>query len=583
MNQLSPTPDVFSLFAETAEKVRATTKRLEKAAVLGAYFQTLPDDVLALAARYFSGYVFSLRDQRTINVGGAALIAAIIAASGASETDVRTRLVALGDAGDVAGELFTDRQLPSSKSLCLTEIAAFLETLSLLRGSRQKIEAMTQLFTGLSALEAKYAVKLLQGDLRIGLKEGAVEDALARLSETTVAAVQRANMLTGDIGETALLARRKTLDSATMRLLHPLKFMLATPAADLADVARQMPTTGFVVEDKFDGIRAQVHISPTIGESSGSLLHGTVVDGHRVALFSRTLDEITGSFPDLLPALASLISNQPGRGLILDGEILPVAPLAETNSAPTDILAFQRLQPRLGRKSLSPQLLAENPAAFVAYDLLFADDTILLEEPFHVRRKILESLPVDGQTVRRADSRIFTETALLDDEFDAARRRGNEGLMVKDPVSVYKPGRRGREWLKIKRTSATLDVVVTAAQVGEGRRSRFLSDFTFAVRAGASDPTLLNIGKAYSGLTDREIQELSDWFKAHTIEEFAHGKVRTVEPKIVLEVTFDRIQPSARHKSGFALRFPRILRIRSDKPVEEIDTLETVQRLADAP
>jgi DNA ligase-1 len=154
--------------------------------------------------------------------------------------------------------------------------------------------------------------------------------------------------------------------------------------------------------------------------------------------------------------------------------------------------------------------------------------------------------------------------------------------MVKNLSSPYKPGKRGRDWLKIKRALATLDVVVTAVEVGNGRRSRFLSDYTFAVRASETDATLLNVGKAYSGLTEAEIQELSDWFTAHTLQQFAHGKVRIVEPQIVLEVTFDRVQPSPRHKSGYALRFPRILRIRTDKPVEEIDTLETVKRLSEA-
>ena len=153
--------------------------------------------------------------------------------------------------------------------------------------------------------------------------------------------------------------------------------------------------------------------------------------------------------------------------------------------------------------------------------------------------------------------------------------------MVKDPASTYKPGRRGREWLKIKRALATLDVVVTAVEVGNGRRSHLLSDYTFAVRASESDETLLNVGKAYSGLTDAELAELSDWFRAHTLQEFAHGRVRTVEPKVVIEVTFDNVQVSKRHKGGFALRFPRILRIRGDKPVSEIDTIETVRRLAE--
>lgn len=152
--------------------------------------------------------------------------------------------------------------------------------------------------------------------------------------------------------------------------------------------------------------------------------------------------------------------------------------------------------------------------------------------------------------------------------------------MIKDPRSIYKPGRRGREWLKIKKAVATLDVVVTSVEAGSGRRSKFYSDYTFAVRASETDATLLNIGKAYSGLTDVEIAGLNEWFLAHTTQSFAHGRVRVVEPEIVLEITFDRVQSSPRHKSGFALRFPRILRIRDDKPVEEIDTLETVAKLA---
>jgi DNA ligase 1 len=152
---------------------------------------------------------------------------------------------------------------------------------------------------------------------------------------------------------------------------------------------------------------------------------------------------------------------------------------------------------------------------------------------------------------------------------------------VKDPRSAYKPGRRGREWMKIKRALATLDVVVTAVEVGNGARRHLLSDYTFAVRASETDPTLLNVGKAYSGLTDTELAALSEWFREHTIQEFAHGKVRIVEPKIVIEVTFDRVQPSTRHKSGYALRFPRIVRIREDKPASEIDTLETVKKIAD--
>jgi len=204
----------------------------------------------------------------------------------------------------------------------------------------------------------------------------------------------------------------------------------------------------------------------------------------------------------------------------------------------------------------------------------------LLDEPLEARRQKLESLITGRGTLRLSATKRFGDVALLDDEFKAARDRGNEGLMIKDPRSRYKPGKRGREWLKLKRALATLDVVVTAVEVGHGRRRHLLSDYTFAVRRSEDNGELLNIGKAYSGLTDAELAELSDWFRAHTLREFAHGRVRIVEPGIVLEVAFDHVQESKRHKSGYALRFPRILRLRTDKSVSEIDTLETVQRLA---
>ena len=546
-------------FAHVAEQVGATTKRLEKAAILGAYFATLLDDDLLHAARYIAGQTFPLHGGRTVNIGGAALLNSLLAATGADDTHARTRLVVHGDAGDLARELFEANPALAARAsvLRLADVAAFVETLAATTGTKNKTALITEMLGRATPLEAKYLVKLLQNDLRIGLKEGAVEDAIARLAGVPVARIQATNMLTGDLGQTALLARHGQLDTAAMRLFHPIKFMLATAADSLAEVARQMPAE-FVVEDKFDGIRAQAHIGvdPATGE-------------RRVALFTRTLDEITGSFPDLARAFAGVDET-----LILDGEIVPV-------DASGVIQPFQSLQPRLGRKVVSEATQEAAPVVYVAYDLLYADGRVYLDEPFAARRARLEALPLDTARLRLAASHRFTDTALLDDEFAAARARGNEGLMVKDPASTYKPGRRGREWLKIKRAAATLDVVITAAQVGEGRRSRFLSDYTFAVRAGEGDNTLLNVGKAYSGLTDAETQWLSDWCKAHTIAEYAHGKVRSVAPEIVLEVTFDRVQVSARHKSGFALRFPRILRIRDDKPAREIDTLETVRRLAE--
>lgn len=560
-------------FADCAELVAATSRRLEKAALLGAYFALLNDAELALAARLFAGQLFSLRDGRVASIGGAALMNAMEAVSQVATEQLRNLLVERGDFGDVASEVLPSR--PSK--LTLHDLNEFFAELAATAGSKSKLEKLTAFLEKADALEAKYIVKLLAGDLRIGLQEGAVEDAIARMTETPVGQVQRANMMLGDLGETAVLSRQHRLGEVQMKLFHPIKFMLASPVADLTEVARQMPD-GFIVEDKFDGIRAQAHIALVEDEEVGADVtrHGRVLEGVRVALFSRTLGEITHSFPDLLEPLSRMVHSST-RALLLDGEIVPI----DVDAATERVLPFQVLQQRLNRKKLTDEFLAQVPVAFVAYDVMFEGESILLEEPLQTRRETLTRLTTLGSEnrIRVVQSQTLSDVLALDDEFVAARARGNEGLMVKDPNSQYKPGRRGREWLKIKRALATLDVVVTAVEVGNGRRSKVFSDYTFAIRASENDGTLLNIGKAYSGLTDKEIVDMSEWFRAHTLQEFANGKVRVVEPKVVIEVAFDNVQVSRRHKSGYALRFPRIVRLRPDKPVEQIDTLRTVQQL----
>jgi DNA ligase 1 len=540
-------------FAECAEAVAATTKKLEKAAILGDYLKTLSDPDLIRAARYFAGHQFALNDARTTNVGGSIISAALSEATGFSGEELYPRYVRLGDPGELAEEVVKEARKTFQPSVTLAETESLITRLSETRGIKNKTALLSAVLRGASPLEAKYLVKLLAGDLRIGLREGLVEDGIARVFGQTLADVAYANMLLGDIGETATRARRADLRDVRMRLFHPIKFMLATPAADLTDIARTMPAE-FLVEDKFDGIRAQAH-----------------VENGRVAVYSRTMDEITHRFPELEAPLRSLPTD-----VIIDGEIVPANDEA--------ILPFSELQKRLGRKTVGTQLLQAVPVVLVAYDLLYASGKILIDEPLSERRRVLAVLVRGiGGPLRLSEGKIFNEAGLLDDEFDRARARGNEGLMIKSPASSYKPGRRGREWLKLKKAIATLDVAVTAVEVGHGKRRHLLSDYTFAVRRSVADEELLNIGKAYSGLTDQELMELTEWFKAHTVKEFAHGRVRIVEPRIVIEVTFDRVQPSKRHKSGYALRFPRILRLRPDKSLGEIDTLETVKRLVEGP
>lgn len=537
-------------FAECAEAVAATTKKLEKAAILGSYLEALSDPDLTRAARYFAGHQFALADARTTNVGGSIISAALSEATGFGSEDLYPRYVRLGDPGELAAEIVRETKRPFNPTMTLAETESLIARLSETRGIKNKTALLAAVLHRTSPLEAKYLVKLLAGDLRIGLREGLVEDAIARVFGQSLADVSYANMLLGDIGETATRARTGDLRNVNMQLFHPIKFMLATPAADLSDVARTMPSE-FLIEDKFDGIRAQAH-----------------VESGRVAIYSRTMDEITHRFPELIEPLRSLTTD-----VIIDGEIVPA-----NNEG---ILPFSELQKRLGRKNVGSQLLKAVPVVLVAYDLLYAGRKVLIDQPLSERRHLLAQMVLERGPLRLSQGKLLFDVALLDEEFELARARGNEGLMIKSPGSPYKPGRRGRDWLKLKRAIATLDVAVTAVEVGHGKRRNLLSDYTFAVRRSAEEEELLNIGKAYSGLTDRELTELTEWFKSHTLQQFGHGRVRIVEPAIVIEVTFDRVQPSKRHKSGYALRFPRILRLRPDKTIADIDTLETVRRLVE--
>lgn len=561
----------FSAFAALGDQLAATSSRLQKAALVKDYLAPLSDDDLVLAARFLSGRPFALADQRVLQVGYALVRDVIAQISGTEPAAFGQMAVQHGEAG-AAAEIVLAGHVAETASLTLREVAETYAMLVSARGPSQKRPILVELLRRATPVEAKYIIKIMGGDLRIGLQEGQLEDALARTAGVQVRDVQWANMLVGDVGETALLARRGQLATAHMRLFHPLKFMLASPIQEPAEIRRSI-SGAFFVEDKYDGIRAQVH------KQAG-----------RIAFYSRTLDEMTERWPDLHAAIQAL----PGE-FILDGEILAVR---DNKIAP-----FKDLQTRLGRKQVSAEVIAQTPTLFIAYDILYQDDQVLLDVPLAERRARLEALVArkrEGEIGKGGEVKTnIVETHSLspllpispslmlrvespdqiDPLFDAARARGNEGLMVKDPASRYAPGRRGREWLKVKKALATLDVVVTAAEVGNGKRRHVLSDYTFAVRASADDPTLLNVGKAYSGLTDAEIAQLTEWFRAHTIRDF--GRVKLVEPQIILEVAFDIVQPSARHKSGYALRFPRIVRIRDDKNVDEIDTLETVRQLAE--
>jgi DNA ligase-1 len=556
-------------WSEVAERVAATTRTSEKTALLADYFASLSAAELPIAAVFLTGRPFAEADQRAAGLGWSAIATTVTELAGVPRAALGEAYDRSSDLGRAVEDVLTlaghapDATLTPS----LPEVAAAYAEIEQASGPAAKSGILRDLLARSDPLTAKYVVKVLSGELRIGLREGLVDAAIAKAFERPLDDVKWAGMLTGDIGELAALARDDRLADASLSLFHPIKFMLASPAEDAAEIVKRLGIPVWV-EDKYDGIRAQLHRQ-----------------GDDVRLYSRDLHDISGQFPEVVDGARGLAWNG-----ILDGEILGWRDGA--------VLPFIALQARLGRKSPSEAIRAEVPVIYVAFDVLglgrdagsgaSGDGTPdpdagvdpLLREPLEDRRRRLEGLglPLAGDGGVFALSHLVSVTSdeALEDAFLGARERRNEGLMVKDPRSIYSPGRRGLGWLKMKKALATIDCVVVGVEVGHGKRHGVLSDYTFAVRDTDND-RLVTIGKAYSGLTDAEIAEMTAWFEAHTIQRF--GRYRQVEPTVVVEVAFDVIVRSKRHQSGYSLRFPRIANLRPDKPVDEIDTLETVRAL----
>jgi DNA ligase 1 len=544
---LSTEVSLMRSFVQAADAIGATSKKLAKLRILSEYFKTLTIADAALAARFFSAQPFAAYDERTLGVRGAILARVLAETAGKAGESLGAAYRKHGDLGDMAEELLRDRN--GHKDLALADVSRLFEGLAAARGQAQKAELLVAAFAEASAGDVKYIVKIITGDLRIGSKQSLVEEAIAKAFDRPTVNVRRANMMTGDIGETLTLAAEDNLAQAVVRLFNPLGFMLAAPVETAGDLFESgladTEVDSLLVEEKYDGIRAQIHKDS----------HG------KVRIFSRTLDEVT-EFPELAEPLGTL----PGE-LILDGEILAWRDLRP--------LPFTELQKRLGRKRVDVSLQQQIPVKFVAFDLLYQDGELLLDEPLTSRKvrlhAILKNAPAALRLAEVNQCKTSDEVTLA---FQNSLTAGHEGIVAKVARSPYTPGRRGGYWFKLKEPFATLDVVVTAVEYGHGRRHKVLSDYTFAVRDGEK---LLNIGKAYSGLTDAEIREYTDFFLQHTLED--QGYRRIVEPKVVLEVAFNNIQKSERHASGYALRFPRIVRIRTDKPASQIDTLQRVAQL----
>jgi DNA ligase-1 len=549
-------PVLFKSLAELLEKIETTKKRLEMIGMASDFLQTLEAEEVEAAVSLILGRAFPKWSQKTLEVSWATLSGILQKITGADWNDFREAFDNTGDIGAATKAIFEKTKVKKQvrlleKTLTVTEVRHILEAIADTAGSgsREKKERLiTVLLSQASPVEAKYLVKIFVGEMRTGLHEGLMEQAVAKAFDLPLTTVQKASMALGDIGEAAGIAKREgreRLSQIDFRVFRPVKLMLAQTAESVKEaLAEHGGKTAF--EYKYDGARVQIH-----------------KQGEDVRVFSRRLTDVTQSLPEVVEAVKSNIKADKA---IVEGEVIAV-------DAAGYPIPFQHLMRRFKRVHEVRGMAEKIPVRLYLFDILYFNGESLILLPYVQRRQILAenagSIPLTKQVV--TDKKACAEEFLQE-----AMSAGHEGLMAKKLDGAYTPGTRGKRWLKIKPVLEPLDLVVTAAEYGYGRRHGWLSDYFLAARDAVTGE-FLNVGKTFKGLTDAEIIEMTKRLKELTVREERNRVV--VLPKIVVEVAYNEVQKSPKYKSEMALRFARISRIRDDKNPEDVDTIEKVREI----
>ena len=570
------TANHFSLFVKTCEKVRSIAKKNEKIEIISTYIANLDETSLSIAVLFLSGRVFPTGSNLTLNIGFTTIMQSLSEIAMLDIKDIQNIHLKHGDIGAIAEYAVSKKHVISlfnqQDELDLSFIYHLFKKIATITGSgsnRNKKNILKGLLIACSPLESKYLIKIITGEMRIGSVESLVEIAISRAFGKELKLIREAMLISGDISQVAVLAKKNLLHNAIMKPFVPVSFMLADVMFSAEEIINYY-NKPLICEYKYDGIRLQLHKFKK-----------------EVRLFSRNLAEITYAFPELVKAAIettikttnTMLSNQ--VDFIVDGELV-----AFKNGKP---LHFQELQKRLRRKNVTNSIQTEVPVYYFIYDIMYFKDYQVLKKSLFDRKDILSTISFK-EPIINSSYKIVESIEKVIAIFNESKDIGHEGLVVKDPLSQYHPGKRGRYWMKLKKELDTIDAVIVIAEYGHGKRAGVLSDYTFAVIDEESNDNYNNdsnfyeknirlktIGKAYSGLTDKEIDEMTKRLREITVED--KGNRILVKPEIVLEVAFDTIQQSDRHNSGFALRFPRIKSIRIDKDVKDIDTLEKVRQI----
>ena len=549
---------LFISLSELLEKVEATTKRLEIIDLAAKYLTTLSAPEIEAAVNMMVGRAFPKYSQKTLDVSWLSVTRVLEQVSQFSWTRFREAIARTGDIGSAAKAVLeqtkTKKQTQLTQNyLTITEVRRALESIAQTSGAgarTKKERQVTSLFSQATPVEAKYLVKIFTGEMRTGLHEGLMEQAVAKAFNAPLKKVQHAEMVLGDIGEAAATLKTQGLDGLEkvgFNVFRPVRLMLAQTAQSAKEALDEYSgKTAF--EYKYDGARVQIH-----------------KQNSNIEVFSRRLSNVTESLPEIVEIVKC---NFVAQSAIVEGEVVALDSVGYP-------IAFQHLMRRFKRTREVASMAQKIPLTLYLFDILYLNGKSLITLPYYQRRQIL------AQTA----GEISLSKQIVTDKIDEAKdflneatAAGHEGLMAKNLNGSYTPGRRGKKWLKIKTVLETLDLVITAAEYGYGRRKGWLSDYYLAAR-NPETGEFLDLGKTFKGLTDAEMALMTQQLEASAIRQEGHRVV--VIPKIVVEVTYNEIQKSPKYKSQMALRFARISRIRDDKTAQEADTIDKVKEIYD--
>lgn len=536
------------------EKLNNTTKRLEKTEILSNFLKTVDSELLPPVTLMCLGKVFPSWSEEEQGIGDKLVMKAVADVAGVSVDEVEDKVRDEGDIGAASEVLVKNKKQMTffSQPLTIEFVYNNLRKLTKISGNRstsRKISIILELLSSASAVESKYICRTIVEQLRIGVGEGIIRDGIAGAFGIDKDVVERATMLTNDLGLVAKVAKdegAEGLQKLNLRAGRPVKLMLAQLSEGIDISINDMGLA--LCETKYDGIRCQIH------KHNGE-----------VTLFTRRLENITKAIPEIVEAIETAF---PDSDFIVEGEII-----ATRNGEP---LSFQHILRRVRRKYNIKETMENIPVELYLYDLLYYKEP-LIDNPIKTRRETLENI-VNTTDRIHLSKLVLCGPENIDDAkelFEESIKGGHEGIMIKNAYEPYIPGIRGKKMLKYKAEPENLDVVVVGGTKGIGKRGEFIGSYLIALQD--EDENLKPIAQVGTGLSDEQLENLTEKMEEYKISQ--KGTKITVEPKIIFEVAYSEIVKSPEYEGGYSLRFPVVKRIREDKGLKDIDTIERLESL----